>query len=318
MLFLKKIFWFIIYPALKKLQLYCKHYNLHNSKMYPRAVIVHMTDSTNVSGLADRFKCFVSSYIIAKENNYDLKILHTNGFFLEEYLTPNIVDWRITKQEVSYGLNKTRIAMILYKIPKFSKKIQQWHIYGAQNIIPHLSADTPYIWHEVFWKLFKLSPRFSALLNDSLSASLGSEWEKIGFIAVHVRFLDFLEKVENTKTTVSTTDEEKKEMITSVFSTIIKIHNENPLNKILLFTDSPSFLHADLPNYVHTMAGNIGHISTHRNNRSIIDKAFIDIFAISKAKITYNIAGPGLYPSQFSEIGAMIGNIPFKRINREQ
>lgn len=275
-----------------------------------------MTNSTNVSGLADRLKCFVSSYIIAKENNYDLKILHTCGFSLENYLTPNIIDWRISEEEVSYGLNKSRIAMILYKIPKLHSKIQQWHIYGAQNIIPHLPADTPYNWHEIFWKLFKPSHHLSRLVEKSLTSTLGNGWEKINFIAVHVRFLDFLEKVENTKSMVRTSLQERAEMIHSVHVTLSYIHGQYPDSKILLFTDSPSFLKSNLPEYVLTLEGNIGHISTHKKNQSVIDKAFIDLFSIAKAKLVYNIVGPGLYSSQFSEIGASIGNIPFIRVNR--
>ena len=318
MTLLKKVFWHILYPFIKKHLLYYKGYKLFVNKPCCRSVVCHMTNSTNVSGLADRLKCFVSSYIIAKENNYDLKILHTCGFSLENYLTPNIIDWRISEEEVSYGLNKSRIAMILYKIPKLHSKIQQWHIYGAQNIIPHLPTDTPYNWHEIFWKLFKPSHHLSRLVEKSLTSTLGNGWEKINFIAVHVRFLDFLEKVESTKSAVSTTAKDREEMIKSVHATLHAIREQSPLHngRILLFTDSPSFLKSGLPEYILTLQGNVGHISAHKGNHSITDKAFIDLFSIAKAKMVYNIVGPGLYASQFSEIGALIGNIPFIRINR--
>lgn len=321
MIYIQRFFWHNVYPMLKKIQLYSKGYHFitksHEPACLPHAVVVHMTNSTNVSGLADRIKCFVTSYIIAKENGYEFKIHHTNGFKLNSYLVPNKIDWSISESQISYGLSNARIAMILYKIPKLSKAIRQWHIYAAQNIIPYLPNNKSYSFHEIFWELFKPSRRLENLINSSLSSALGENWQSQNFIAVHIRFLDYLEKVENTKTRVTTSHEDKMKMIYSVISSLNKIHGQHPDSRILIFTDSPSFLKADLPEYISTLDGCIGHISTHRNSQDITDKAFLDLFVIAKSKTVYNIIGPGLYSSQFSEVGALIGNVPFIRIKRE-
>ncbi len=306
---LKLLFWHIIFPPIKKYQIYFKSYKLYDKLLRQRFVLVHMTESSNVSGLADRLKSFVTAYVIAMENGYDLKILHTHGFNLDRYLLPNEINWKISRDNISYGLNKARILMVLYSLPILNKKVKQWHIYGAQNILPFLPQKAAYNWHDVFWKLFTLSPYLKDLLTKSRQI-IGIE----KYIAIHVRFLDYLEKVEANDSPIKTTNRERAKMINSVLATIESLREKHSL-PIILFTDSPSFT-KKLPSHIKFLPGNIGHISTRKNDISVADKSFIDLFTMSRAECIYNIVGDGLYPSQFSEIAAYIGNTPYYRINR--
>ena len=55
-------------------------------------------------GISDRLRGAVSAYYIARQMGYDFRIFFVHPFRLEDYLMPNEVDWRITKEELCYNL----------------------------------------------------------------------------------------------------------------------------------------------------------------------------------------------------------------------
>ncbi|MBR3695047.1 MAG: hypothetical protein IKL98_02270, partial [Akkermansia sp.] len=139
------------------------------------------------------------------------------------------------------------------------------------------------------------------------------------YIAVHARFLDFFENVEQKRVTAFTrhaAPEEQQKMIESVNRTIQHIINKHEGKKVLLFSDSPTFLASPHPEGVCIIPGEVGHIYACSGNKAVTLKAFSDLFMISQASHIYNIVGPGTYPSGYSYLAARIGARPFCRIER--
>lgn len=278
-----------------------------------------LADYTNANfGLADRITGILSLYMLSKESNRNFKIHHPQGFNLIDYLHPNTTNWVIDSHDISYGLNESRpiIAKLSRRklatkgLPKLDPKILQYHAYTNLNFeeFDTSGALSKYNRHVLFHELFKPSLHLENLLKEAIS-TIGSTQ----YIAVHMRFMNFFEQVEPTVLERRTrTEHEKNGMISLIRHHLSTIHNHYPDKIILLFTDSNHILQETFPKYVKTLPGRVGHIcAPHEQNDTITDKAFTDLFMISKALMVINIAGKHLRHSGFSRLAAEIGNIPF-------
>lgn len=96
----------------------------------------------------------------------------------------------------------------------------------------------------------------------------------------------------------------------------MKIKSDNPGKDVLVFSDSKVFLVSiqDIP--VKTLGDkNIGHISF-KNDKSIIMKTFLDLFAISRASKVYVAHAPEIYNNScFALLGARIGGKDFEVVD---
>lgn len=290
-------------------------YNTEAEKSYPtNRVIVPMTESTVFTGLIDRIRTMCAAYVIAAESGLPFYIYHNAGFKLEDYLIPNLVDWRISKDEIAWGLNCVSFFFYQTKFSLLRPKDKDYHFYQANTVVDNLKnmeeLKTKYSDSIVFHKLFKFHPNVQRHAKDILQ-SFGLQEGK--YVAVHARFLNFFEQVEPQGQPRNTTEEEKQAMFEKVRKAIKEIIEEDDKESIILFSDSNTLLSQEFDDYIHIVPGKAGHVCTCSGEDEVTLKTFIDLYVMSKAKAVYSLIGKDLYTSGFSKHAAAIGNIPFIR-----
>lgn len=295
-------------------------YKLFDSKKSTenRVILYYADGSPDCPGLADRLKAMVTGYSIARKNCYNYYIFHHLGFKIEDYLIPNEINWLIEKKDICLGLNHLRFLWFTTRIEKLDPRYSEYHLHFAQDSTESLTEEDQeeYNFSKLFHQLFKPTDYLKGLIDKTRNRL---QIDENGYIAVHVRFLDFFETVESKRDTAFTKHaraEEQAEMIHSIQLTLQKLHTESGGLPILLLSDSNTFLNTEHAQYIHTIPGEVGHIYSKEGNKEITDRAFIDMFLISEAKLVYNIIGPGTYASGYSYMGARIGSKPFSRVNR--
>lgn len=281
-----------------------------------KRMIIFMTEGTEFTGLADRFRCIVSAYVVAKAHNLPFYIYHDKGFQLERYLQPAEIQWQIEKQEIRRGFNNVAFLWFQDKWPQLTDTKREYHWYWSPNlfdlhVIPTHIAEK-HTFSSLFWSLFKMSPHLSALVDAAMQQLTMQENE---YIAVHIRFLNFFEAVEERCTAINGTGspEEQAEMIKRVNATLETIY-ESTGKPIVLFSDSNKFLSAQHPDYIYQLPGQVGHILCHEDSETIIDKAFIDMMVIAKAAKVYSITGENIYGGGFAHTASYIGNKPYVKV----
>ncbi len=85
------------------------------------------------------------------------------------------------------------------------------------------------------------------------------------------------------------------------------IYHQSGDQCILLCSDSNRFLQAPHPDYVKILPGEVGHIIKNNGNDAKTDKAFTDLFVMSKASCLYRITGKHIYTGGFARTAADIG-----------
>lgn len=259
-------------------------------------------------GLADRFKAIVALYNMAKFNGYDFKFYWRDPFPISEYLVPQ-GEFEAKLEDLEYSLLDTRF--ITEKnwadISTFAKD-KQYHCYLiAGNELPKVFLNTELKWCNLFHELFKPSKK--------LEDAYHSFGEKQGnYISVHLRFVNALEKFENTYFNNYLENEEDRErLIEKCKRGIIQIVNENKGKDIYVFSDSKLFLNRlnDIP--VKTLnSENIKH-SGCSNDKKAAFKTFLDLLFMSRGEKIYKIEADELYKwSGFAHVASAIGDIPFE------
>lgn len=297
-----------------------KWYQFKQITTQKRLIRIFAKNAADRPGLADRLKAFLGCYVIAEENGYRFYIYHDAGFDLTDYLEPNEIDWRIKKNDIQWGINRFKIIWCSTQFEQLDSRYSEYHPHFTWDVIGNLPdhLKEKYEFRKTFDKLFKPSAHLRNLINRVYAESGIVENQ---YIAVHIRFLDFFEPVEQnpeeTPFITHATYEEQKAMIKSIHATLEDIHKDNPGMPLILFSDSNKFMNAPHPDYVRQLSGTVGHIHTHQGNQTITDKAFADLFTIAGANKVYSIVGKGTYPSGYCKTAALLGNKPFYRIDRK-
>lgn len=290
-------------------------------KQFPnkRAVCIFDGKIKN-GGLADRLRGIVSVYQICKEQNLEFKIIFTSPFNLSEFLEPNIIDWRITAQELNYNTTITDLCYIdtLSGCDYESKKQEQWfkrefrknykEFHVRSNAIFSYNGD----YSTLFNELFKPSPK--------LQSSIEKQKEILGtdYISASFRFMnlldDFNETVElHSKLTI----EEQNELIIKNIEQLQLLHNKYPNKRILVNSDSTTFLQrASKLDYVYAIPGNITHIDGNNssNEYNTYEKTFLDFFMIANAERIFLLRTRQMYNSGYPFAASKIYNKPFEKI----
>lgn len=274
-------------------------------------VIVYITDKMHPAGLADRLRTIRTAYACAAENNREFYVYHqAGGFRLEEYFEPNEIDWRIEEDEINFGLKNVALLIRYNTIPQLSQDDREYHLYDSAGILQEFKL-TPeqrekYTDYSVSRKLFKPSHRLNELVTSTMK-EVGVQEDE--YIVIHLRFTNFFEKVE-INGRVSSSEEERAQMIRDVHAAMDRIQQASGCDRVILFSDSNVFLQHEHPGYVTILPGISGHVSKHAD-KAVIDKTFIDMLVMSKAKAVYSIRGKNIYGGGFSRDAAIIGGKPF-------
>lgn len=271
-------------------------------------------------GLADRLRGIVSVYKVCKEQNLKFKIIFTSPFNLSEFIEPNIIDWRITEQELNYNTTIADLCYIDtlsgsdYEAKKqeqwfrreFKKKYNEFHV--RTNAIFSYNGN----YSTLFNELFKPSPK--------LQSSIEKQKEILGtnYISASFRFMNLLGDFNETVELHSKlTKEEQKELITKNIEQLQLLHNECPEKRILVNSDSTTFIQtAAKLDYVYVIPGNITHIDgkNSSNEYETYEKTFLDFFMIANAERIYLLRTGQMYDSGYPFAASKIYNRPFEKI----
>lgn len=259
------------------------------------------------AGLADRLKTVILQYNIAKASGYEFKLYWETPFKLSEYFKPKR-NWECTTDELEYSLFDTKIISEAgWREAGLLKPNMQYHCYRYTGWYPPIKLPiTNYKWKELFDELFEPSEKL-------LSAYRNLNIQKHSYIAVHIRFVNALEKFENTYfDNHIDSEEERISLINRCKKGILEIANDNQGKDIYVFSDSKTFLDSinDLPIKVLDHK-NICHVSENSNPDTHL-KTFLDMYVISKAFSVYRLQAPEiLSTSGFAMVASRIGDIPF-------
>lgn len=299
---------------------------IHYSKDAPRATnqqkqIICMLDGKRKhGGLADRLRGIVSTYYVAKKKGYDFRIYFVHPFPLLDYLVPNKVDWRITKEELCYnaddaepmfcGSQATHVEPGFQRLwieKRCRKAHKQLHVYTNAHILRWGSK-----FHDCFNELFRPS--------DALQAALDLQAQKLGtdYYAVTLRFQQLLGDFIEEPQFLVLQPQAAQELMDRCVEQVDKLYQHLPDKKRMLVTsDSERFLQyvAHRLSYVYIVSGPLAHMDWSENIPFETNlKSFLDFYMISRAKRAFLLQTGKMYNSGFPRRAAQMGGIPFKHI----
>lgn len=259
------------------------------------------------AGLADRLKTVILQYNIAKANGYEFKLFWETPFKLSEYLSPK-QNWECSLDELEYSLIDTKIiSEVGWRKRGILKPKKQYHCYRYTGWNPpEIFPITGYKWTDLFNELFEPSEKL-------ISAYKRLNIKKHSYIAVHIRFVNALEKFENTFfDNHIESEEERNALIHRCKKGILELVNENPGKDIYVFSDSKVFLDSIYGLPVKVLEhSDLCHVSENSNPDTHL-KTFLDMYVISKASAIYRFQAPEiLSTSGFAMVASRIGDIPF-------
>jgi hypothetical protein len=287
---------------------------------YPKTVIYVADGRVLSGGLSDRLRGIVSVYKLCKSLNLEFKINFTSPFNLNKYLLPNIYDWTILPDEICYNKKYSRPCFI-WDYGNYPYDIKQqafWSKYFFRQKYRQIHAYTNMVTAEneysiLFKELFRPMPELEALI-DHYVGILGGGGV---FKTVAFRFLQLLgDFKEAGESNPILPDNEKKILINKCVNHLEEIYNENDCGKILVTSDSVSFLKEAmrLP-FVYVIPGDVRHIDAADNaDRGADLKVFLDYFVLSRSKKVYLVVEDKMYNSGFSYRAALLNNVPFIKL----
>ena len=295
------------------------YYNNSDGIIHNNAVINIYNGAIQSGGLADRLKGILSTYYIAKLKNIPYKILFTKPFPLDEYLSPNLYNWKIEESEICFNIRKVNTVFLdNVKDSKYQYKKQRIYLNHKikNNKQTHVYTNASFSYEldysKIFNELFKPSSK--------LQNSIDREIKTIGkdFISVSCRFMDLLGDFNETHGHgFELSLAEKEELLSKIKNTIEDIHNKNNEFMILLNSDSRTFLKTyENVDYIYVIKGNITHIDNQDNsyNYEKYEKTFLDFMMISHAKKVYLIKSDLMFNSGFPYAASKVGGCRYEVI----
>ena len=270
-------------------------------------------------GLADRLRGIVSVYKVCKEQNLKFKIIFTSPFNFSEFIEPNIIDWRITEQELNYNTTIADLCYIDtlsgsdYEAKKqeqwfrreFKKKYNEFHV--RTNAIFSYNGD----YSTLFNELFKPSPKLQASI-EKQKEILG-----VGYISTSFRFMNLLNDFNETvELHGKLTQEERNELIVKNMEQLQLLHDKYPGKRILVNSDSTTFLQAAAElDYVYIIPGNVTHIDgkNDTDEYNAYEKTLLDFFMIANAEKIYLLRTGQMYNSGYPFAASRLYNKPFEK-----
>lgn len=270
-------------------------------------------------GLADRLKGIIGVYSVAKKKGIPFKLYFKDPFPLEDFFVPNKYDW--TSDKVCRNKDKVDIIVLdntqdsRYQIDKQKKYLEkniiktekQTHVYTNASF----SYDLNYA--ELFGELFKPSDRLQAEINRQKDI-IGA-----GYISISCRFLDLLGDFNETFGYGEALPEsEKKHLLNMIDEVVQKLHTDNPGKKILINSDSVTFLDKyKNTDFAYVIEGNVTHIDAQQSEYSYekYEKTFLDFMMIANADEIYLIKSSKMHKSGYPFAASKIYNKPFEIIN---
>ena len=281
-------------------------------------ILMVKNETVFCGGLSDRFRGIISVFQECKALGLNFKIYFETPK-LKDYLDCNEYDWYIAEQDICYDTKIVYPCSILshhpindQKQPLVQKNILRWflkkdfaqiHVYTNM-----LSGDGHY--RELFHELFKPTRDLQELINFHLK-QLGG----IGkFQAMVFRFRQLLGDFKEGGEILPI--HERENYIQRCISVIEKKHASSPLEKILVTSDSTSFLNqlSSMP-FVYVIPGEVVHMGfTFDASKKTYMKSFVDYFVLSHAHSITLVRDKKMYHSGFALRAAMLNGAEYSEM----
>jgi len=269
------------------------------------------------AGLADNLRAIASVYYLCKQKSLDLKVIFNYPFCLNKFLIPNQFNWELNPDDNSYLSEDAKdIAALSYRNIFKDSNIALQRSYLEDllvNIKKPVRLYTNTYCHDDFFEqsyheLFKPSPLLSKLIVSQTQMINGK------YISASFRFTNLLGDIDD-NFGKELSQKEKEDLMEQCSNSIVRLHSLCPDYKILVTSDSSSYLNyiTQLYDYTYVVPGEIGHVG-HNGDDAIVVKTFLDLYMISQAESVYMIRTPIMYKSGFAKRAAMIGGKPFNEI----
>jgi hypothetical protein len=287
------------------------------SKPAKKRIVVCFNGEVSHGGLVDRLKGIISFYDIAKQLDYDFFIQFNNPFNLDEFLEPNLYNWKILDKEVEFVLGKTKLVNCINQFDynplqdiKSSSK-STFLVYSNIDYLSKNNKELSTIEQEILWRnhfnyLFKKTPILEQGLNKIKSNTYNS---------IHTRFTSLMgDFIDSTKAIL--TEVERTELI-SQLKTQIEQLKENTSEQLYVFSDSSVFLNQIKESKIaEVLEGKPFHMDNYAGGSTLEAhlKTMLDFFTIANSRHVYFLRVGKMYNSAFSKYAAIIGNKPFTKI----
>lgn len=293
-------------------QLLHDYYNTNDIKKDNK--IIFMVDGRSIhGGLADRIKGMISIYYLCKKYHRNFKINFTYPFNLTDYLIPNKYNWKIEKDDICY--NKKYALPILINDFQLPANFHEFYFFKKilSNKQLHIYSDSPIAWDNfsnLFNELFKPSERLQSDI-DKITNDIGQ-----AYISATFRFQALLGDFDEGPKYPQLDKTEREPLIQKCILEIEKLHKKNKNLKILVTSDSITFLNrVNEKEYVYTIPGNIVHMDyTEGESFGIYEKSFLDFYMIAYAKESYLFQTGKMYRSGFAKVASKVNNHPYFEI----
>lgn len=273
-------------------------------------------------GMFDRLKGAITIYAIAKAQHKKFHIDWTYPFDLRKYLEPNGYDWRIEEKDMQWGFFNHKAVIAYGEINNptrlWKKRKKETHFYYGYNSLDKVNVhfNKNFDWGNLYRELFRPTSYLQNYI-DQYQKEIGSN-----YIAIHTRFLNLLGDKNETDVNPTLPIYKREQLMISACKKIKDIYSyakgEDSNIRIMIASDSMTFIKfikQEIPS-VYIVPGTVKHIDTAQEvNDSENIKLFTDYYLIANARYVYSLWHEGMWRSAFPEYAAIIGSIPFTRID---
>lgn len=272
-------------------------------------------------GLADRFRGILSTFYVCKKLNLKFKLYYIYPFSLNNYVVPNLYDWTINEKDIKHDIPSDSIIVLdTTEDSVFQKSKQEKYLMkhlrecvGQTHVYTNASFSYDKNYHILFNELFKPSDRLQNAIDNQLRL-IGSR-----YVSVSCRFLDLLGDFNETYGyNICLLDSEKENLLISLLRKIEKIHSQNEGLRVLINSDSRTFLnyvtqHTD---YTYVIPGEITHIDNQKfdDNYEKYEKTFLDFFMIANADHIYTLKTGRMHNTGYPYAASFVYNKPYSLI----
>lgn len=274
-------------------------------------------------GLADRLKGMLCTYSVCKNLGLPFKIFFTAPFPLDSYFIPNTYDWRINQDQVNFNLKDSNVVILNNcSDGEWCQKKQKAYmerclrsVKGQVHVYTNVSFVYKLNYGELFNELFRPS--------EQLAKSIAIHKDCIGqkYISISCRFLDLCGDFNETCRQKKIFSEKGRKIVfKSIIKKISELRNENPDCKVLVNSDSSTFLKAcENFDYVYIIPGNVTHIDNKQNEYTYekYEKTFLDFMMIAHAEKIFIIKNNLMMNSGYPKAASLIYGKPFEVIEIE-
>lgn len=265
-------------------------------------------------GLCDRLHGLISTFQFCKEMGYQFKVCWNYPFKLDLFLQPNSFDWLLKDDEITYDC-KNVTPVYFGTIHDTNKQFR------LAKIISRVKTPIVHVYTNMHYKRENISSIFKYLFSESdiLQKELQIHRRELNhdYVSITFRFQQLLNDFKEGEFPVLAS-KERDCLINVCLSQIRKIREKYPNERILLTSDSVTFLERaanEFP-FIYTIPGNLVHMDYVKNESDPIKhlKPFVDLLMISSAKKVFFVRTDRTYPSSFAKTGALIGESPYEEI----